>query len=51
MMKKANRFARPAAWMTLGAAMMAIWILGPRLATNRALDAGYSAAGWVSSRV
>ena len=36
-------------WMTLGAVLMAMWILGPRLAVNRALDAGYSLAGWVAS--
>ena len=36
-------------WMTLGAGLMAMWILGPRAAVNRALDAGYSLAGWVSS--
>ena len=36
-------------WVTLGAVLMAMWILGPRVAVNRALDAGYSLAGWVSS--
>ena len=36
-------------WMTLGAVLTAMWILGPRVAVNRALDAGYSLAGWVSS--
>ena len=36
-------------WMVFGAVLMAMWILGPRVALNRALDAGYSLAGWVSS--
>ena len=36
-------------WMTLGAVLMAMLILGPRVALNRALDAGYSLAGCVSS--
>ncbi len=36
-------------WMTLGAVLAALWILGPRVALNRALDAGYSLAGWASS--
>ena len=39
------------AWMALGATLMALWILGPRVAVNRVLDAGYSSAAWVSSRV
>ncbi len=36
-------------WMALGAVLAALWILGPRVALNRALDAGYSLAAWVSS--
>ena len=36
-------------WMSLGALLMALWILGPRVAVNRGLDAGYSLAGWASS--
>ena len=36
-------------WMALGAVLAALWILGPRIAVNRALDAGYSLAGWASS--
>jgi hypothetical protein len=36
-------------WMALGGLIAALWILGPRAALNRALDAGYSLAGWVSS--
>ena len=36
-------------WMMLGAVLAAMWILGPHAAVNRALDAGYSLAGWVSS--
>ena len=38
-------------WMALGSVLTAMWILGPRVAVNRALDAGYSLAGWVSSLV
>ncbi len=36
-------------WMALGAILAALAILGPRVAVNRALDAGYSLAGWVAS--
>ena len=36
-------------WMALGAVLTALWIMGPRVAVNRALDAGYSLAGWASS--
>ena len=36
-------------WMLLGAVLAALWIMGPRVALNRALDAGYSLAAWVSS--
>ena len=36
-------------WMALGALIAALVILGPRVALNRGLDAGYSLAGWVSS--
>ncbi len=36
-------------WMALGATIAALFILGPRVALNRALDLGYSLAGWVSS--
>jgi hypothetical protein len=36
-------------WMTLGAVIAALVILGPRVAVNRGLDAGYSLAGWASS--
>jgi hypothetical protein len=39
----------PLAWMALGAVLAALWILGPRVAVNRALDAGYSLAGSVVS--
>jgi hypothetical protein len=35
--------------MALGAALASSWILGPRIAVNRALDAGYSLAAWVGS--
>jgi hypothetical protein len=33
----------------LGALLASLAILGPRVALNRGLDAGYSLAGWVSS--
>ena len=36
-------------WMALGAVLASLVILGPRVALNRGLDAGYSLAGWVSS--
>ena len=36
-------------WIVVGAVLATLWILGPRVAVNRALDAGYSLAGWVSS--
>ena len=36
-------------WMALGALLMALWILGPRVALNRGLDAGYTLADWASS--
>lgn len=54
MARNAMRTARrvnwsPLAWMALGAVLAALWILGPRVAVNRALDAGYSLAGWASS--
>jgi hypothetical protein len=35
--------------MALGGALTATWMLGPRVAVNRALDLGYSLAGWVGS--
>jgi hypothetical protein len=49
MARKAVRAARPLGWMALGGAITAIVLLGPRVAVNRALDAGYSLAGWVGS--
>ena len=49
MARRAMRAARPLAWMALGGAIVAFAILGPRVALNRGLDAGYSLAGWVSS--
>ena len=36
-------------WMALGGALTALALLGPRVALNRALDAGYSLAGWAGS--
>ena len=47
MARKAVRAAKPLGWMALGGAITATWMLGPRVAVNRALDAGYSLAGWV----
>jgi hypothetical protein len=35
--------------MALGGAVTATWMLGPRVAVNRALDVGYSLAGWFGS--
>jgi len=35
--------------VALGAALASLWFLGPRVAVNRALDLGYSLAGWVGS--
>ena len=49
MARKAMRAAKPLGWMALGGAVTAIVILGPRVAVNRALDAGYSLAGWLGS--
>ena len=49
MARKAMRAAKPLGWMTLGAALASLWILGPRVAVNRALDVGYSLAAWVGS--
>ena len=36
-------------WVAVGAVLASLAILGPRVALNRGLDAGYSLAGWVSS--
>ncbi len=36
-------------WIVLGAVLASLWILGPRVAVNRALDAGYSLSGRASS--
>ena len=49
MARKAVRAAKPLGWMTLGGALTAMWILGPRAAVNRAMDVGYSLAGWLGS--
>ncbi len=54
MARTAMRSARrvnltPLMWMAFGALLAALWILGPRVALNRGLDAGYSLAGRVSS--
>lgn len=44
---KAVRAAKPLALVALGWTLAALYILGPRVALNRGLDAGYSLAGWV----
>ena len=49
MARKTVRAAKPLGWMALGGAITAIVILGPRVAVNRALDPGYSLAGWLGS--
>ena len=49
MARKAVRAARPLGWMALGGAITATLMLGPRVALNRALDVGYSLAGWLGS--
>jgi len=49
MARNAMRAARPLGWMAAGAVLASLVILGPRVALNRGLDAGYSLAGWVSS--
>ena len=49
MARKAVRAAKPLGWMTLGAVLASLWILGPRVALNRGLDVGYSLAGWFGS--
>ena len=51
---KAMRAARPLGWIALGWIALgwllaALYILGPRVALNRGLDAGYSLAAWVGS--
>ncbi len=48
-MRGARSLARPLAWMALGWLLAALYILGPRAALNRGLDAGYSLAAWVGS--
>ena len=49
MARKAVLAAKPLGWVTLGWMLASLWILGPRVALNRGLDAGYSLAGWVGS--
>ena len=49
MARKAMRAAKPLGWITLGWALAALYILGPRTALNRGLDSGYSLAAWVGS--
>ena len=47
--RNARSLVRPLAWIALGWLLAALYILGPRTALNRGLDAGYSLAAWVSS--
>ena len=47
--RNARSLVRPLAWMALGWLLAALYILGPRAALNRGLDAGYSLAAWGSS--
>ena len=49
MARNAMRAARPLGWVAVGAVLASLVILGPRVALNRGLDAGYSLAGWVGS--
>lgn len=49
MARKAMHAAKPLGWMALGAGLASLWILGPRIAVNRALDVGYSLAAWVGA--
>ena len=48
-MMKMKRAMGPLAWVALGWLLAALYILGPRAALNRGLDAGYSLAAWVGS--
>ena len=47
--RNARSLVRPLAWIALGWLLAALYILGPRTALNRGLDAGYSLGAWVSS--
>ena len=49
MARKAMRAAQPLGWIALGWVLAALHILGPRVALNRGLDAGYSLAGSIRS--
>ena len=44
-----RKWRAPVGWMALGWVLAALTILGPRVAVNRGLDIGYSAASFVSS--
>ena len=48
-MRNARSLARPLAFVALGWILASLYILGPRSALNRGLDAGYSLAAWVGS--
>lgn len=47
--RNARSLVRPLAWIALGWLLAALYILGPRTALNRGLDAGYSLSAFVSS--
>ena len=49
MIGKFDRFAKPLGLVALGWILASLYILGPRVALNRGLDASYSLAGWVGS--
>ena len=49
MAREAMRAAKPLGLVALGWALACLYLLGPRVALNRALDTGYSLAGWIGS--
>ena len=49
MARTAMRGSKPLGFVALGWLLAALYILGPRVALNRGLDAGYSLAAFVSS--
>ena len=49
MARNAMRAAKSLGLVALGWVLAALYILGPRVATNRGLDSGYSLAAWVGS--
>lgn len=49
MVRKVDRFAKPLGLIALGWILASLYVLGPRVALNRGLDAGYSLAAWAGS--